>query len=187
VGDKDGVLSVWDAKTWSHLFTFELNVGRIRALKHVEKDGLLLVGKYNGEITVYETEFYNELLTFQAHKTGVSSLSFNSTENILVSGGQDAHIKSWDLNGNMDNSIPAHRYVIYGLKMFNASLSLSCSRDGSIKVWKNSFNEVVQKIDKSGFGHQHSVNQLIIIDEKRFASCSDDHTIKIFRRTGLNL
>ena len=186
VGDKNGVLSVWDVKTWSHLFTFELNGGRLRALHYVDTDHLLLVGKYNGEISIYETKFYNEVLSFQAHKTGVSSLTFDTNDKMIISGGKNALIKSWDLNGKMSKSIPAHRFIVYDLKIFNESISLSCSRDGSIKVWQNGYKEVVQKIDVSGFGHKHSVNQLLVINAELFASCSDDHTIKIFRVTELN-
>lgn len=186
MGDKDGVLSVWDVKTWRQLFTFELGGGRLRAMHYIENDDLLLVGKYNGEISVYETEFYNEILCFQAHKTGVSSLTFDTNTKMIISGGQNALIKSWGLNGSLSTSIPAHRFIVYGLKIFNDSLSLSCSRDGSIKVWNNAFQEVVQKIDVSGFGHKHSVNQLLVINTELFASCSDDQTIKIFRFSGLN-
>jgi len=186
VGDKDGVLSVWDVKTWRQLFTFELGGGRLRAMHYIESDDLLLVGKYNGEISVYETEFYNEILCFKAHKTGVSSLTFDTKTKMIISGGQNALIKSWGLNGSLSTSIPAHRFIVYGLKIFNDSLSLSCSRDGSIKVWNNAFQEVVQKIDVSGFGHKHSVNQLLVINTELFASCSDDQTIKIFRFSGLN-
>ena len=52
MGDKDGILSVWDVKTWRQLFTFELDGGRLRAMHYIENDDLLLVGKYNGEISV---------------------------------------------------------------------------------------------------------------------------------------
>ena len=185
-GDKDGLLSVWDVKTWSQLFTFKLNGGRLRAIHYVENDHILLVGKYNGKISVYETEFYNEILSFQAHNTGVSSLTFDTNTKMIISGGQNALIKSWDLNGSLSKSIPAHRFIIYGLKIFNDSLSLSCSRDGSVKIWDNGYKEVVQKIYVSGFGHKHSVNQLLVINKELFASCSDDQTIKIFRFSGLN-
>ena len=61
IGDKDGNLSAWNINNWENLFSFNLDCGKIRDLKYVNAQNLLIVAKYNGEIGVYETEFYNEI------------------------------------------------------------------------------------------------------------------------------
>lgn len=180
-GDKDGNLSTWDIKNWENLFFFNLDCGKIRDLKYVIAQKQLLVAKYNGDIGVYETEFYNEIKSIAAHENGVSALGYSANDNEIISGGKDAHICCFDLEGEKIKSIPAHNYVIYGLHNFNHEINLSCSRDGSIKVWDRVFSKVLQKIERKNIGHKHSVNQMIILDNDCFATCSDDNSIKIFR------
>ena len=181
IGDKDGNLSAWNINNWENLFSFNLDCGKIRDLKYVNAQNLLIVAKYNGEIGVYETEFYNEIKSIAANKNGVSALAYNADERLIISGGKDAHIRYFNFEGQQIKSVPAHNYVIYGLETFNEAMNLSCSRDGSIKVWDRSFSKVLQKIDHKNIGHKHSVNEIIIIDNDCFASCSDDKLIKIFR------
>ena len=59
---------------------------------------------------------------------------------------------------------------------FNDELILSASRDKTIKVWDNDL-KFIQRLDHKEGGHRHSVNELVIVDENRFASCSDDGKI----------
>ena len=185
MGDTEGYLSVWDAASWELLLILDLNCGKIKAIHFSPEEGLLFVAKQNGEIGIFETEFYNEVISFKAHDDGVSSLDFNPTHKQIISGGKDAYIRIWDLQGNLKKAIPAHRYVVYGLARFNDQITLSASRDGSIKVWNGNYEEVVQKIDKTNFGYQHSVNKLIVLDSTTFISCSDDRCIKVFKYQGL--
>ena len=181
IGDKEGGLSAWSIVTWEKLFSFDLNCGKIRDLKYIPNQHLLLLAKYNGDIGIYETNFFNEIKTFEAHTNGVSALCFDETKQRVISGGKDAHITSFDLEGNKIQSVPAHNYVVYGIDRFNAKLSLSCSRDGSIKIWNAEFSKVLQKIEHKNIGHKHSVNQIIVINAEYFASCSDDRKIKIYK------
>ena len=88
------------------------------------------------EISIFETEYYNELKTFKANDNGVSSLLFCEKRKLLASGGNDARIRIYNLNGEQLKSIPAHHYTIYSLLVMNDDVSISASRDRSIKVWK---------------------------------------------------
>ncbi len=185
MGDANGYLSIWDTSSWELLMILDLSCGKIKSFHFSPEEGLLFVAKQNGEIGIFETTFYNEILSFKAHQEGVSSLNFNPVDKLLTSGGKDAYIRLWDLKGNLKKEIPAHRYVVYALERFNNQLSLSASRDGSIKIWKGNYEEVLQKIDKTNIGHNHSVNELIVLDETTFVSCSDDRLLKIFKYQGL--
>ena len=69
---------------------------------------LLFVGKQNGNISIFETEYYNELKTFKANDNGVSSLLFCEKRKLLASGGNDARIRIYNLNGEQLKSIIAN-------------------------------------------------------------------------------
>ena len=135
----------------------------------------------NGEISIFETEYYNELKTFKANDNGVSSLLFCEKRKLLASGGNDARIRIYNLNGEQLKSIPAHHYTIYSLLAMNDDVSISASRDRSIKVWKGFYEKVIQKIDHKSQGHNFSVNTLLKINEHSFSSGGDDTKIIVFK------
>ena len=181
VGDQEGYLSIWDNKTWELQMMIHLNCGKIRAMFYSSSEKLLFVGKQNGEISIFETEYYNELKTFKANDNGVSSLLFCEKRKLLASGGNDARIRIYNLNGEQLKSIPAHHYTIYSLLDMNDDVSISASRDRSIKVWKGFYEKVIQKIDHKSQGHNFSVNTLIKINEHSFSSGGDDTKIIVFK------
>ena len=67
------------------------------------------------------------------------------------------------------------------LLAMNDDVSISASRDRSIKVWKGFYEKVVQKIDHKSQGHNFSVNTLIKINEHSFSSGGDDTKIIVFK------
>ncbi len=182
IGDREGYLSVWNSISWDLQMVIPLGEGKIRAITYASDQKLLFVGRQNGEISVFDTEYYNELRTYQAHEGGVSTLFFCDEKKVLISGGNDAHIRIWDDNGKPMASIPAHNYTVYSILRFESDLYVSSSKDGSIKIWSGLFEKVIQKIDKHSSGHRNSVNGLLKISNDGIASCSDDASIKCFRK-----
>lgn len=182
VGDEDGYLSIWNTLTWELEMIVNLNCGKVRALHYSSIKKLLFIGKQNGEISMFETEFYNEIKCFRAHKNGVSSILFCDKRDLLASGGNDAHIRIWNIKGEPLKAIPAHNYTIYSLVRMSNDLFLSASRDKSIKIWLGFYDEVIQKIDAKVKGHNSSVNTMVKLNEKEFLSGGDDKKIICFKR-----
>ena len=182
VGDEAGYLSIWNTLTWELEMIVNLNCGKVRALHYSSIKKLLFIGKQNGEISIFETEFYNEIKCFRAHKNGVSSILFCDKRDLIASGGNDAHIRIWNIKGEPLKAIPAHNYTIYSLVRMSDDLFLSASRDKSIKVWFGFYDEVIQKIDANDKGHNFSVNTLVDLNEKEFLSGGDDKKIICFKR-----
>ena len=58
---------------------------------------MLASGSRDCEIKLWDTESYKEVASLQEHTEEISSLSFNSKGNILVSGSFDKTIKIWDI------------------------------------------------------------------------------------------
>ena len=182
VGDEAGYLSIWNTLTWELEMIVNLNCGKVRALHYSSIKKLLFIGKQNGEISIFETEFYNEIKCFRAHKNGVSSILFCEKRDLIASGGNDAHIRIWNIKGEPLKAIPAHNYTIYSLVRMSNDLFLSASRDKSIKIWFGFYDEVIQKIDAKDKGHNFSVNTLVDLNEKEFLSGGDDKKIICFKR-----
>ena len=82
----------------------------------------------------------------------------------IISGGKDAHICCFNLEGET-NKIGSRSQLcdLWPSRLLIEAINLSCSRDGSIKVWDRVFSKVLQKIETKICGHKHSVNQMIIL------------------------
>ncbi len=183
VGDQEGYLSIWESNSWELQMMIHLNCGKIRSIHYSSSEKLLFLGKQNGEISIFETEYYNEIKSFKANKDGVSSILFCEKRKLIASGGNDAHISIWNLEGEQVSSIPAHNYTIYSLLIFSNDISISASRDRSVKIWKGFFESVIQKIDHKSHGHNFSVNTLVKMDDTSFLSGGDDTKIISFKNT----
>ena len=103
----------------------------------------------------------------------------------MVTGGKDAFLRVW--NGNegfsLIKEIPAHNYAIYDIIVNSSSQWIAtASRDKTIKIWDLEFNEKPLRLDRAKKGgHLNSVNGLMMLDDNRFASCSDDRSVVIWQ------
>jgi WD40 repeat protein len=175
----DGVLSVWNTKSWSLLRAIPLSTARLRTLAHNPSKQWLAVGGQAGLIHVLETKFFNEIFTIQAHLEGVSALAWHPSKPALMSGGKDALLKAWNADDGFScvASLEAHNYAIYGIAFSpNKLVMATCSRDKTIKLWDAKSLEPLQKLEAKHGGHSHSVNR-ILWNETGLYSCSDDRAI----------
>jgi WD40 repeat protein len=133
-------------------------------------------------IRILETEFFNLLHSFEAHAAAVTSFTFFPGDDTkCLSGGKDAYLKVWDLNDYFCfKAIPIHNFSVYDLLFISDTEFISCSRDKTIKIWNSETFSLSQRIEAKNGGHLHSVNKLIKIGAKSFASCSDDKRIMLF-------
>jgi WD40 repeat protein len=179
--DADGNIAVWDSLTLNLKVFLPFACGKIRRLRLNHDGSKLFLACQDGTIRIIETEFYNQIDEFFAHHDGATCVSVK--ENQILTGGKDAHLKLWDLDSKKClKSIPAHNFVIYDIEFLNENVFVSISRDKSIKIWDANELSVIQKIDAKSRGHKHSVNSIMKISDSSFATCSDDRSIKLFRR-----
>jgi WD40 repeat protein len=185
VADADGNLSVWDETTLDLLLYLPLDCGKIRRSAVSTSGRFMAVACQDGNFRVFDSENYNEIATVNAHKGGTTSLLFDpSDESALFTGGKDAWMRSWNWEiGSLLKEIPAHNYVIYDIISLDEGQTLvTASRDKTIKVWNKDHLSFIQRLDLKAGGHRHSVNCLIKMDERSFASGSDDKRMILFEK-----
>ena len=83
--------------------------------------------------------------------------------------------KTWKCDVTINE---AHDKRVYNLCEFPDNKLLSCSWDTSIKLWKLSSNSLT--LLKVFQVHKSYVKKVLILRHNRFASCSNDGTIKLF-------
>jgi WD40 repeat protein len=97
--------------------------------------------------------------------------------NILAVGSSDGYIYFIDYNRGVINSyIRPHHYEIVCLLLFRDGLLLSAGNSSFVRSWELDELELYKNIP----AHKDKICHLIKISKLKFASCSDDFTIKIW-------
>jgi WD40 repeat protein len=117
-------------------------------------------------------------LSWQAHRATVFALEF--VGDVLISGGRDAQLCSWDHEGRAIHQVSAHWYTINKIICVANNL-VTLSRDKKIRLWSDEDLTLVQSIDFIHHGHLRSVNNGIWIEHlAQLWTCGDDRMIKIW-------
>jgi WD40 repeat protein len=143
------------------------------------------IGCGDGTIRIFDLESVEEISGFDAHDLSVNAVLFHPHQDMLISGGRDAHISIWDtLSWKLLQSIPAHNYAVYSICYHEKeNLFFTASRDRTIKIWGGDEFNFLKRIEKENLsGHAFSVNKLIILNEL-LISGSDDKKISGWKIT----
>ena len=177
----DGCLAFTNVNTLKTEQILKISNERIRSIDI--KDNLAIIACGDSNIRVIDLNTKLILKSFQAHEKSCNVVKFHPTNNTLLSGGWDAHLKLWDKNFELIKSIPAHNYAIYSI-VFSADNKLFAtgSRDKSIKIWDALNTESPKSITYENLkGHQFSVNKLVWEEKSNILfSASDDRKIMIW-------
>ena len=136
------------------------------------------------EETMQNTKRIEEIIQSEDLNSTVSSL-IETEDKRIASGGDDGNIsissyniyeKTWNRDIHKKK---AHVKGVNSLCTLNGNRLLSGGDDNSIKVW--SLSDVELTLIKEIQEHNQKVYKVIPLSNYRFASCSGDHTIKIWR------
>lgn len=110
------------------------------------------------------------------HRGGITCLATHPVYGLLVSGSEDASIKTWDLeSGEYERTLKGHTNAVQAVA-FNRSGSLlaSCSSDLSIKLWDFGPNSSAGKeCLRTLRGHDHNISGLVFLPQgDQLVSCS---------------
>lgn len=182
---EDGDIAVWSLEKKEEIFRFQVTPTTIRKLSISPDQHTLVAATKDNYIHIYSTADYILKQSVEAHTPSVTSLAFHPQNNYLITGGRDAQLRIWDpVTFSQMHQIPAHMMTVYKIA-FHPVLPYiaTCSQDKSIKIW-GSENFKLYKIlstEKTGFGHKHSVNDLMwTADGKFLISTGDDRQIMVW-------
>lgn len=159
----------------------EVPIETIRAIDF-EANGLIWLAGSGGKVlAIDKSGKIQQHLSIENHDT-VFSIACLSND-WVVTGSKDAHLRVWDANGNILQAIPAHNWPIYAIELSpNNRLLATSSRDKTVKIWEAETLELIKVLDKSKYpdAHSHSVNSVVWLDDRHLASAGDDRKICIW-------
>jgi WD40 repeat protein len=177
----DGYLAFTNVNTLKTEDILKVSDARIRSIDI--KNNIAVIACGDTSIKVVDLSNKTIVNSFSAHEKSCNIVKFHPTEDMLLSGGWDAHLKIWDNNYQLVKAIPAHNFAIYSI-VFSADNKLiaTCSRDKSIKIWNALNIEFPNSITHDNLkGHQFSVNRLVWEKESgNLISASDDKKLMIW-------
>jgi WD40 repeat protein len=181
----DGNVVVIDSIKYNLKTTFQFSDKAARCLAVAPQKKELAVGYSDYKIRIFDLQTLELKQEFLAHQNSVFSLCYSPTEEYLLSGGRDAHLKIWKIENQaslLAQDIVAHLYTINHIAYNpNGKTFATCSKDKSIKLWQSADFQLLKVIDKGRHAaHSTSINKLCWLSETALVSCSDDTTIVIW-------
>ena len=174
----DGNLTVISSQDFSTVKIIKLCSEKLRAIDIYENTAAIACG--DGMIRIIDLKELKTINEFPAHTGSVYAVKFSPDGKYLLSGGKDAHLKTWKMEDGrweMDRSIPGHNYAIYSIVFSPDGKHLAtASRDKTIKIWDANTCVVLTRINKENSdGHINSVNKLMW--DKYLISAGDDRKV----------
>ena len=107
----------------------------------------------------------------------VISISWNSSGTLLATGSNDGSVRLWTSQGGFKHSFVRHTSDVFAVHFSpNDEYLLSCSNDTSVYLWN------IKTCEYNAFqNHTDSALDVDWYDNTRFASCSRDKTICIWK------
>jgi WD40 repeat protein len=93
---------------------------------------------FSGTSTIYPSQLMNCecVLSFLAHGSSVTTVKYNSTGTLLISGSLDRMVKIFDLQGNCLKTLDEHsRYVNNVAINIDSTIVASGSNDKEVHIW----------------------------------------------------
>uniref|UniRef100_A0A4X2LLE4 Telomerase associated protein 1 n=1 Tax=Vombatus ursinus TaxID=29139 RepID=A0A4X2LLE4_VOMUR len=123
----------------------------------------------------------------RGHTGPVTCCSFSPDGSILASGSRDQSLLCWDVRTPkapvLMYSLPAcHRDWVTGCAWTKDAMLLSCSNDGSVRLWDPVSGQQLGQF----LGHQSAVSAVVAVEE-HVVSVSRDGTLKVWDLRGVEL
>lgn len=184
----DGLLSAWSTSERRARESLRLSHQALRCLDYSPARDELAVGSSDHNIYLLDAKRMSLRATLPgAHANSVFSLRYHPNGRYLLSGGRDAHLRIWDLEGGSGpteiSAQAAHWFTINAI-VFSPDHRwfATGSRDKSIKIWDSQSFELLKVVEiVRSAGHRNSVNTLLWHPrQQQLISAGDDRSIIIW-------
>ena len=174
-GSNDAEIKIWDYYKKSLYKSLKGHEDCILTMTLL-KNERLCSGSADLTIKIWDWKEGKCINTLTGHEKWVKSLCQLENGNI-ISGSDDMIIKIWKENKCIKEFM-GHRHSIRTLCIISQNIFASGSFDGTIKIWNLNSMEAIQTL----VGDQSYVISVIKISNGDLISCSNDHSIKIWRK-----
>ncbi|MCS7073748.1 MAG: hypothetical protein NZ108_04690 [Bacteroidia bacterium] len=177
-GSGDGTVCFWNIETWHCDTKLILSQQAIRTIVSHPTLPVVAISGTDGWIRLLDYQNKNIVHSWKASEQTIFSLQFSPCGSFLISGGKDAHLRCWDLNGNLISDVIAHLFAIQTIQWLSDQTHfITGSMDKTIKVWHFPTLKLLKVIDKKrNDSHASGINQLLVLADS-ILSCSDDKQI----------
>ena len=186
----DSVVQFWqladvqitDGTSKNTLKDLNQDLAGIYALSWHQDTNLLATANHNATVNVWQLE--TQQLQTIIHEQPVYQALFTPDGQTLVTAGEDAMVKLWDLNGELKQELRGHGAGIWGLDISaDNQLIASGSDDATAIIWTLAGNRLLQLM-----GHQEAVNTVSFSTDRRWlATGSADDTVILWNVEDLSL
>ena len=177
----DGIISLWNTTDGQWVHHLHLSPAKLRSLTVDEVNNMVYVGDSNGNLYQLKLpEFKLIEKKIAAHDKTVFSMACLQNPELVISGGIDARLKTWDKKLNNKIEHKAHWFAINDIIFLEGTdFIATASRDKSIRIWQKQKLDLVKEISRPKFAaHSHSVNSLCWFKESQILfSAGDDGMI----------
>ncbi len=182
----DGLLTRWSIPQRRAMESLQLTSSSLRAIAFQPERNELAVGASDNAIYLLDADSLAiRRVIRDAHDNSVFCLGYHPHRPVLLSGGRDAHLKAWQLDGDpkLHSSQAAHWFTINALAFDPTGTYLAtASRDKTVKLWSAEDLQLLKVLEgPRDKGHFNSVNTLLWSPEgDRLLSAGDDRSIIIW-------
>lgn len=131
----NGQVAIKNLSSNSQVQSFSVSSDPITDLCWYSQNQILLCS--GSELLIYDVEKNKNISSYQGHNQTILTIAYNLFKNVIVSGGLDHLILSWDVRSEKPvMATMAHALEITSLQFSDDSLNiLSTAADGFTRVW----------------------------------------------------
>ncbi|KAF9762939.1 Coatomer subunit beta' [Nosema granulosis] len=184
----NGYVQTWDTANQKMLKEVHVSEYPIRTVKIVEKDSWVMLGTDEGKIYIFDLHSLRKIQSLDAHGDFIRKIEVHPSQEEFLTASDDGTIKRWSKASSSIKNIATysgHTHFVMDVSYYpkDTRKFISCSLDGTIKLWDVGQNKAV----KTYKGHINGINAVQFIPKQDyFVSASDDLSIRVWEITNSN-
>ncbi len=148
-GERDGTLSLWDARTGDGIASRSALPSEILSVAFTS-DGRIACGGTNGEIRLFDGALRHEERRIATPHGPVWALRFDAEDGVLISAGSEGPICCWDpATGSKVAEFATTGSVVPDLALSGRKLA-ACSIDGAVRIYDLDARRLLHVVKTSG-------------------------------------
>eukprot|EP00300_Choanocystis_sp_HF-7_P023316 c2341_g1_i2.p1 GENE.c2341_g1_i2~~c2341_g1_i2.p1 ORF type:complete len:335 (+),score=34.35 c2341_g1_i2:41-1045(+) len=176
-GNVDGVIHMFDARTFTLLETIEGHTRPVTRIEVASDNTRFISASLDGLTRVWELPQNISRRVYFGHQEGVVSMCVKWDLGILATGSRDCSAKTWSLNSPNALRTFGHPNDVEAVQLNNSATRLFCSCHRAIHVWDTQNGVPLQLF----VGHDGVIRGLALASDESFlVSASFDRSVRVW-------